>query len=162
MYSSFFLKVWISLSIICKWTFALTWAPSFPYLHIFIYWCSLPTPLRVNIITECPLCNLKKEVSDEVDFLDADKHWSFLPVDFNTCSIKVPTRWYYQYWWTWSSILKVLEIIGLQYLHIILKKKLGMVFIFCMQIKIKVSTSWQYHFWRKRPEMPEVTKKGKW
>ena len=74
MYSSFFLKVWISLSIICKWTFALTWAPSFPYLHIFIYWCSLPTPLRVNIITECPLCDLKKEVSDKVDFLDADKH----------------------------------------------------------------------------------------
>ena len=23
---------------------------------------------------------------------------------------KFPTRWYYQYWWTWSSILKVLKV----------------------------------------------------
>ena len=32
---------------------------------------------------------LKKEVRDEVDFLHADKHQSFLQVDFNTLSIKV-------------------------------------------------------------------------
>ena len=32
---------------------------------------------------------LKKEVSDEGDFLHADKHESFLQVDFNTLSIKV-------------------------------------------------------------------------
>ena len=31
---------------------------------------------------------LKKEVRDEVDFLHADKHQSFLQVDFNTLSIK--------------------------------------------------------------------------
>ena len=31
---------------------------------------------------------LKKEVSDEVDFLHADKHQSFLQVDFNTLGIK--------------------------------------------------------------------------
>ena len=29
-----------------------------------------------------------KKVSDEVDFLHADKHESFLPVDFNTLGIK--------------------------------------------------------------------------
>ena len=34
------------------------------------------------------LQNLKKEVRDEVDFLDAGKHQSFLEVDFNTLSIK--------------------------------------------------------------------------
>ena len=56
LYSSFFLKVWISLSIIYTWTFALTWASSFPDLHISIYWCPLPTPLSVNAITECPFC----------------------------------------------------------------------------------------------------------
>ena len=58
LYSSFFLKVWISLSIIYTWTFALTWASSFPDLHISIYWCPLPTLLSVNVITECPLCCL--------------------------------------------------------------------------------------------------------
>ena len=31
---------------------------------------------------------LKREVIDEVDFLHADKHQSFLPVDFNTLLIK--------------------------------------------------------------------------
>ena len=32
---------------------------------------------------------LKKEVRDEVDFLHADKHPSFVQVDFNTLDIKV-------------------------------------------------------------------------
>ena len=32
---------------------------------------------------------LKKEVRDEVGFLHADKHQSFLQVDFNTLDIKV-------------------------------------------------------------------------
>ena len=35
---------------------------------------------------------LKKEVRDEVDFLHADKHQSFLPVDFNTSGIKFSDR----------------------------------------------------------------------
>ena len=33
------------------------------------------------------LQSLKKEVRDEVDFLNADKHQSFLQVDFNTLGI---------------------------------------------------------------------------
>ena len=32
---------------------------------------------------------LKKEVRDEVDFLHADKHQSFLQADFNTLGVKV-------------------------------------------------------------------------
>ena len=32
---------------------------------------------------------IKKEVRDEVEFLHADKHQSFLQVDFNTLGIKV-------------------------------------------------------------------------
>ena len=77
-------------------------------------------------------------------------------------SSKITTRWYYQYWWTCSSILKVLEIMSFQYLHSILKKKLGMEFIFCTQINIKVFTSWQYHFWWKWPDMFKVPKIGSW
>ena len=32
---------------------------------------------------------LKREVRDEVDFLNADKHQSFLQVDFHTFGIKI-------------------------------------------------------------------------
>ena len=35
---------------------------------------------------------LEKEVRDEVDFLETDKHQSFLQVDFNTLDIKVFTK----------------------------------------------------------------------
>ena len=57
----------------------------------------------------------------------------------------MPTRWYCHYCWTWSSILKVLKAISLQYLYNISKKKLGREFIFCMQMN-KVSTRWNYWF----------------
>ena len=43
---------------------------------------------------------------------------------------KFPTKWYYHYWWAWSSILKLL--------------------IFCMQINIKASRSLHYRFWWKK------------
>ena len=35
---------------------------------------------------------LKKEVRDEIYFFDADKHQSFLQVDFNTLDIKVSCK----------------------------------------------------------------------
>ena len=35
------------------------------------------------------LYNIPKKVGDEVDFFDADKHQSFLTIDFNTLGIKV-------------------------------------------------------------------------
>ena len=62
---------------------------------------------------------------------------------------KISTRWYYHYWWAWSSILKVLKVTSLQYLYNIWEKKLGIEFIFFMQINIKISTSWHYCFWWK-------------
>ena len=76
-------------------------------------------------------------MSDEVDFLHADKHQSFLQADFNSLRIKV----------SYNVILSLLMgmikhsqstqsskfAICLQYL----KKKLGMEFIFSMQINIK-------------------------
>ena len=84
---------------------------------------------------------LKKEVRDEVCFLHADKHQSFLQVVFNILGTKV----------SYKVVLSLLIgkikhsqstqinkfAISLQYL----KKKLGMEFIFCMQKNIKVSTS---------------------
>ena len=69
---------------------------------------------------------------------------------------KFPTRWYYHNWWAWSSILKILKVTSVQYLYNILKKMLGMEFIFCMQINIKVSTSGNYRFWWKWPDMSIV------
>ena len=89
---------------------------------------------------------LRKEVRDEVDFLHADKHQSFLQVDFNTLGIKV----------FYKMILSLLTdmiyhsqstqsnkfAISLQDL----KKKLGMEFIFCIHQNIKVSTRWHYRF----------------
>ena len=88
---------------------------------------------------------LKREVRDEVDFLHADKVSYKLIATFQS----FPQAWYYHYWWVWSNILKVLKVTSLQYLYNISKKKLGMEFIFCMQINIKTSTSWHYRFWWK-------------
>ena len=39
-----------------------------------------------------PLQYFKKEIRDKVDFLQADKHQSFLQSDFNTLSIKVSCK----------------------------------------------------------------------
>ena len=91
----------------------------------------------------------KKKVRDEVDFLHADKHETFLQVDFSTLDIKVFSNV------VLSLLMDMIKYsqstqsnkfeISLEYL----KKKLGMEFIFCMQKNIKVSTSWHYCFWWK-------------
>ena len=108
-------------------------------------------------------------MSDEIDFLHADKHVSLLQIDMTLIGIvkhsrnstvtmslqyikkevrkgvfifslqlntkvsfrliptlwasKIPTTWYYHYCWVWSSILKVLKVISLQYLYKISKKE---------------------------------------
>ena len=58
-----------------------------------------------------------------------DKHQSFLQVFFNTLGIKVSYKVILLYCWTWSSILKVLKVISLQYLYSISKNKLRIEFI---------------------------------
>ena len=88
----------------------------------------------------------RKEVRDEVDFLHANKHQSFLQVDFSILGIKV------SYKVVLSLLISRIKhsqstlgnkfAISLQYL----KKKLRMECIFCMQKNIKFSTSWHYHF----------------
>ena len=73
-----------------------------------------------------------------------------------------PTRQYYHYWWPWSSALRALKVTSLQYLYNISKKKLGMDFIYGMQINVKVYSSWHYCFWWKWPSMFKVPKMGSW
>ena len=88
---------------------------------------------------------LQKKVRDDVDSLYADEHQSFLQVDFNTLVIKVSYK-------VISSLLVGMIkhsqstksnkiVISLQYL-----KREVIEFTFCMQINIKVSTSWHYCF----------------
>ena len=90
---------------------------------------------------------LKKEMNDEVDFLHADKHESFLKL----------ILWC---WWGSSSIPNVPRIASSPWVHKISKKKQEMQLIFCMQPNIKFSyklistlwasrflVRWYYHYW---------------
>ena len=102
---------------------------------------------------------LNKELSDEVDFLHADKHQSFLKVYFNTLDICVS----YKIHIIINEHDQIsLKVTSLQYLYNISKKKSGMKVIFDMQINVKVSISWSYHFWSKWPDMSKVPKIGNW
>ena len=121
-----------------------------------IFWVcsSIPKVPKISSL-QCPYNIPKKRVRNEIDFFHADKHQSFLPVDFNTLGIKVfykvistIMKTWKAWWWEWSSILKVLKVTSLQCLHNISKKKLWMEFILEL-IKIKTSTSWIIDFWWK-------------
>ena len=68
---------------------------------------------------------LKKGVSDEVDFLHADKHESFLQIDAMIFDGE------------WSSIPKVPKITSLQYIWNISRKMGKMKSILCLQINIR-------------------------
>ena len=56
-----------------------------------------------------------------------------------------------------QSIPKVPKIASSQWRFTISQKKLWMAFIWCMQINIKVSTSWYYYFWWKWPHKSIAT-----
>ena len=92
---------------------------------------------------------LKKEVRDEVGFLHADKHQSGLQVDFNTLGTKFG---YKVILWLLISMIKHSQITQSNNFANLcnISKKLGMEFIFCMQINTKVSKNWHYHFWWKQ------------
>ena len=92
---------------------------------------------------------LKKEVSDEVDFLHEKYE-----------SMKVSYRLIPWFFWGWSRIHKAPKRASFQCLYNILKKKLEIKLNFCMQINIKVSdklietlfaskffTRWYCHWW---------------
>ena len=85
-------------------------------------------------------------------FLQTDKHQCFQQVNFNTLGIKVSYK-VTHYWSVWSSILEILNVTSVQYLYNISKKKLGMEFIFRMQIKqgstisIRCVGKYPYFYW---------------
>ena len=88
---------------------------------------------------------LKKEIRDEVDILHADKHQSDLQVDFNTLGTKFG---YKVILWLLISMMKHSQITQSNNFANLcnISKKLGMEFIFCMQINTKVSKNWHYCF----------------
>ena len=70
---------------------------------------------------------LKQEARDKVDFLHADKHQSFLQVDFNTLGIKVSYKVILSLLTEMiKHFFKVLKGTSLLYLCNISKKKLRM------------------------------------
>ena len=91
-------------------------------------------------------------------FLQTDKHESFLKVSKMANLQCLPTRWFYDWSCTWSNILKLLKVLSLQYFYNSSKKNLGMEFVFCMQMSIKVPASWYCRFWEKWSNMSKVPK----
>ena len=55
---------------------------------IFLWVWSSISKVPKKSSSQC-LYNISEKVRDEVDFFNADKHQSFLTVDFNTLGIKV-------------------------------------------------------------------------
>ena len=168
LYSFFFLKVWISLSKIYRRTLALTWAPSLPDLHMFVFWWTLPpsTPPKCERNNWMPpllfLSNILKKGVIKLIFCMQINFKVSCQLILTLLASKFPTRWYYQYWWAWSSILKVLKVTSFAISSQYLKKEVRDGVHFCMQINIKVSTSWHYHFWWKWPDMFKVPRIGSW
>ena len=117
------------------------------YKLILWFWWGWWRITKVPKITslQCFYCISKKKVRDEDDFLDEEKHQSFLQVNINILGIKFFCKVMLSLL-IGMIILKVLKVTSLQYLYSISKKKLGMEFILCMQINIEVSTSWHFCF----------------
>ena len=72
-------------------------------------------------------------MSDQVDFLHAEKHESYLQINTMILIGMI-------------SIPKVAKVASLQFFYNISKKKLVTKLIFCMQITAKFPTSWFQHF----------------
>ena len=60
-------------------------------LWFWCWWSNIPKVLKIASL-QCLHNISKKDVRDEVDFLHADKHQTFLQVDFNTLGINVPYK----------------------------------------------------------------------
>ena len=116
--------------------------PKFPKVTNLLFLCNILRQKWVIKLIFCKQTNIK--------------------VDFDTLDIKVSCKVILS---LLMGMIKHSQItqsnkfaIYLQYL----KKNLGMEVIFCMQINIKVSTSWHYQFWWKWPDMSKVFKIGSW
>ena len=99
-----------------------------------------------------------QDVKDEIDFVHADKHQSFLK---NTLGIKISYKVDVIIINGHNQAFSSYSVTSLQYINIS-KKKLGMEVIFGMQIIVKGSTSWYYPFWWKWSDMSKIPKIGSW
>ena len=126
------------------------------YKLILWFWWGWSSIAKVTKIAslQC-LYNTSKKKVDEV-FFHTNKYQSFLQLISALSASKFPTRWYCHSSWPWSSISKYSRYQVCNVFTISQKKKLGMEFVFCIQINIKVSTSWQYSFLWKWPDMSKV------
>ena len=98
---------------------------------------------------------LKEEVRDEADILHAERQ-SFLQVFQHFCHqsfLQSDTIIFDSH--SQSTQSKKVAL-SLQHHRI----ELGMEFIFCMQINIKVCTSWHYHFLWKWADMSKISKRS--
>ena len=103
------------------------------------FWCGWSSISKVPKIEslQCPDNILKKKLEMNLIFcMQININVSYKLISVLWAS-QFPTRWYYHFWWAWSSILKALRVTSLQYFYNMSKEKLGMEFIFCMQINIK-------------------------
>ena len=110
-------------------------------------------------------CNIirKKYIGDEVDFLHADKHQSFLQIDFNPLGIKVSYKMLLTLLMDMIKHSQSTQSNKFAYLYRqYLKKKLGVEFVLCIGTNTKVSTSWRYRFLWKWLDMSKVPKIGSW
>ena len=90
---------------------------------------------------------LKKEVRDEVDFLHVDKHQSFLQIDFNNLGIKDAYKLILSLLLGMIKHSQSTQSYRLANIFTMSQKiRYEDFFIFCIQLNIKVSTSWDYCF----------------
>ena len=87
-------------------------------------WPGMSALPKITSLQDLVWC-LKKEVGDEVEFLC---RWAS----------KFYINWCYHFWWTWSGMPKVLEIIIMDYLCSISRKNWVMKLMFYMLINMKV------------------------
>ena len=94
-------------------------------LILWFWWRCSSIPKVPKIASLQCLQYLKKEVRDEVDFLHADKHQSFLQVDFNTLGIKDFYKVILSLLMGMIQHSQSTQTTSLQYLYNIWEKKLG-------------------------------------
>ena len=132
-----------------------------PYYKLILWfwwrWSSIPKVTKIAS-SQC-LYNISiKKLEMKFDFLQADKHQSGLQVDFNTLDTNVSYKMILLLSISMMKHSRSTQSNKFPNLCNVSEKKLGMHFIFSIQMKIKVSKSGHYRFWWKRPDISKVSK----
>ena len=132
-----------------------------PYYKLILWfwwrWSSIPKVTKIAS-SKC-LYNISiKKLEMKFDFLHADKHQSGLQVDFNTLDTNVSYKMILLLSISMMKHSQSTQSNKFANLCNVSEKKLGIHFIFCIQMKIKVCKSGHYRFWWKRPDISKVSK----